>query len=765
MRKSVLIIKSITSIILLTLFIGFYKFTYSSSATENVTPINYTGKGVKVAVIDSGVDINHPDLVNNIIGGYDFVDAKPIYKDGDLKYGHGTHVSGIIAANGKIKGVAPEASLLVYRVISKDGTTTDENIVKAIDESIKSGADIINISLRANYNMPNGVVADAINEAIEKGIVVVKSAGNYGPSDWSIKDVAALPGVITVGNGSSNLLSTTIIGEKSNTKFKLNLVRGSSKFPEGINYSIINEAKNDFKSVSKLEDKNNILLVKCNDILELEEFISTVDTNKIVGIIVHIESGQVDSDSFILYDSAKIPVASIDKNDFVRLSTIIDKETMTLKNESITKIFYESSHGPTPGLWGIKPDVIAPGIDINSTVPYEIDESGYKNETGTSMSAPYITGVAALIKQAHKNWSPEQIKAAITNNAKLIIDENRTMYPPQIQGSGFVDIDKLINVDSFITPNNLSFGFIEKDIGKKEITQVLSIENISKNSKVYNIDYVMYNNAEQIILDIPKNIFVEGNSKRELLMNATVDTNNIPNGIYSGYIKFTAENDTKNIPFIILVNPEGYPLITDFYTNSKIVSNQDEIKISYYLCNDIDELTIEIRNLNDDSAKPLTLWRGSNLVKGFGEVASTSSSEEILPLEDGIYSLTATAYKGKHKTELSGNDVLIVDSSKPKVSYEISNSSIKFSVDDLMVKYKDIICSEFEFESPITLEWKLSNEDKWKTCQISENNEFIVPLPYDKFIEGENQLVFKIKDCLNNTTELSLNISLEMNIQ
>jgi minor extracellular serine protease Vpr len=112
----------------------------------------YDGSGIIISVIDTGVDFNHPDLFGfgmdeKIIGGYDFVDNDDMPEDTN---GHGTQVIGIIAANGNLKGIAPNSKILVYKV-SEDGESVPTSmIIKAIEKSIEDGADIINISLGIN---------------------------------------------------------------------------------------------------------------------------------------------------------------------------------------------------------------------------------------------------------------------------------------------------------------------------------------------------------------------------------------------------------------------------------------------------------------------------------------------------------------------------------------------------------------------------------------------------------------------------------------
>ena len=106
------------------------------------TKLGFDGSGIKIAVIDTGVDYNHPDLFGfgsegKVIGGYDFIDRD---KDPLDTNGHGTEVAGIIAADGALKGIASKAKILAYRVSSDGKSVSSDLIIKAIQEAIKDAA-------------------------------------------------------------------------------------------------------------------------------------------------------------------------------------------------------------------------------------------------------------------------------------------------------------------------------------------------------------------------------------------------------------------------------------------------------------------------------------------------------------------------------------------------------------------------------------------------------------------------------------------------
>lgn len=162
------------------------------------------GKGIKVAVLDTGCDVNHPDLKERIIGGRNFTDddkSNPeIYEDYN---GHGTHVAGTIAAqenDAGVVGVAPEADLLIVKVLNRNGSGQYEWIIKGIHYAIDQGADIISMSLGGPVDVPE--LYKAVKAAVGKNILVVCAAGNEGDGDDST-DEFAYPGcyneVISVG--------------------------------------------------------------------------------------------------------------------------------------------------------------------------------------------------------------------------------------------------------------------------------------------------------------------------------------------------------------------------------------------------------------------------------------------------------------------------------------------------------------------------------------------------------------------------------------
>jgi subtilisin family serine protease len=142
------------------------------------------GAGAVVAIVDSGVQADHPDLAGRVGAGYDFVDGDATPQDGD---GHGTHVLGIVgAATGNgigVASVAPLATLMPVRVLGDDGSGTTANVARGIDYAREHGADVINLSLGADVPLlgsSGGEFDAAVRRALAAGIVVAAAAGNSG---------------------------------------------------------------------------------------------------------------------------------------------------------------------------------------------------------------------------------------------------------------------------------------------------------------------------------------------------------------------------------------------------------------------------------------------------------------------------------------------------------------------------------------------------------------------------------------------------------
>jgi serine protease AprX len=169
-----------------------------------------TGKGVKVAIIDTGIDLSHPEFRGVQVAWADLVNHRAdAYDD----HGHGTHIAGIVAAQGtwstilsnfRLKGIAPAVSLIVVKVMDAQGNGDEPRVAQGINTAVGAGADVIVLSLGGQTRAIFGTnTENAVKAAIGRGVFVVAAAGNLdkesGETDCAITSPASVEGVIAVG--------------------------------------------------------------------------------------------------------------------------------------------------------------------------------------------------------------------------------------------------------------------------------------------------------------------------------------------------------------------------------------------------------------------------------------------------------------------------------------------------------------------------------------------------------------------------------------
>lgn len=161
----------------------------------------WAGKGVKVALLDTGVDMNHPDLRKNIKKGYNVVDPQEPPYDA---LGHGTHVAGTLAAVDNrtgVLGAAPEALIYPVKVMDDEGYGTISGVIEALEWCVKNKMQVVNMSFGTYEDIQS--LHDAITEAYNSGIVLVAAAGNDGPGDDTVEYPARYSEVIAVSSTDS----------------------------------------------------------------------------------------------------------------------------------------------------------------------------------------------------------------------------------------------------------------------------------------------------------------------------------------------------------------------------------------------------------------------------------------------------------------------------------------------------------------------------------------------------------------------------------
>lgn len=181
-----------------------------------------TGKGIRVCIVDSGIDKSHVDLQGiNMVGWKDFINSKTTPYD---DHGHGTSMAGILVANGWMEGIAPKVELLVAKALRSNGSGDDSDVVAAIDWCVENNSHIISLSLGGApgalpFFLQSGRDSgDAANDAIDKGIFVVAAAGNDGQDDdGDVASPASEAAVIAVGGvtSSGTIWSGSSVGDNN----------------------------------------------------------------------------------------------------------------------------------------------------------------------------------------------------------------------------------------------------------------------------------------------------------------------------------------------------------------------------------------------------------------------------------------------------------------------------------------------------------------------------------------------------------------------
>jgi minor extracellular serine protease Vpr len=420
------------------------------------------GNGIKVAIIDTGIDFNHPDLYGwgpdgKVVGGYNFIqEGKPPLDTN----GHGTQVAGVIAADGQLVGVSPKAKILAYKVSENGEAVSSDLIIKAIDKAIEDGADIINISL--GVNQTNEKIDDAVNKALEKEIFVVTAAGNDGPTPRTIGSPGRDFGAVTVGatynNLTSSLVATLEVNEKQYTVIPM---VGSSKLNEPVIAEIIFGGFGKEEDLKKINVTNSILLVeRGSDVKGELLYFSTKEKNAANAgvkalIVYNNESGIFLGElihEFVKSDyKPQIPVVSIDRKDGLEI-----KELLKDENKASLHLFYNpdfiahfSSRGPVSPFY-IKPDIVAPGAYINTT---QIN-GRYNFTSGTSFAAPHVSGAAALLLEKYPSIHHHEIKSLLLTTSERVSDAYGQEFSLSDSGSGRLNIAKAFQAKLIITPPN-----------------------------------------------------------------------------------------------------------------------------------------------------------------------------------------------------------------------------------------------------------------------------------------------------------------------
>ncbi|KAH7512675.1 subtilisin-like protease 3 [Ziziphus jujuba] len=468
---------------------------------------NY-GKGVIIGIVDTGIWPDHPSFGdegvppppakwkgrcefketvcnNKLIGARNCVHggAATLFP---YEVGHGTHTSSTAAGNfvkganaygngnGTAVGMAPHAHLAIYKVCSVKGCK-DGDVLAAIDAAVEDGVDVISISMvynHANYNpFYEDTIAVGALGATQKGVLVSCSAGNIGYEHKTLSNEA--PWILTVGASTIDrtIKATARLG--NGAEFDGESVFQPKDF-HPVLLPLVYPGSNGNRSSAFCEDgslrnmdvKGKIVL--CETGGRVSRTAKGYEVRSAGGATMIVINREQDGYTTLAEDHV-LPATHLDYASGLKIkayinstqnpeATILFRGTVIGESSSVAPaVPFFSSRGPSKASPGIlKPDIIGPGVSILAAYPFPSDndiatraKSMFNIMSGTSMSCPHLSGIAALLKSSHPDWSPAAIKSAIMTTAdvvnhhgKPIVDEK--LYPADVFaiGAGHVNPSK-----------------------------------------------------------------------------------------------------------------------------------------------------------------------------------------------------------------------------------------------------------------------------------------------------------------------------------
>ena len=459
-----------------------YKLINAEGAWTAAGGRDGAGAGVKVGVIDSGIDPSHPfldpagssypsgfpkcDAANSsgatctnvstkVIVARVFYnknnqtdyDAMPFPEVGD----HGTHVAGTIAGVTGVdavvegvtiddmSGVAPGAWLGNYNVFPGEvESARSEDILNAVETAVLDGMDVLNLSLGGGYRGNNDLLAKGLDTAVAAGVVVVTSAGNEGPGPFTIGSPGRARDIITVGASTNQHFVGQPLTYDSTT---IGVAVGEfPALPSGIFDLYVSVAtapatglNNACTSLPAATTTNQVVLVTrgvCTFSTKVRSAVSAgydgvIVRNNVMGDPVAMSKDGLGGDNLpaVMVGKAEGDTLTGASPASVTVGSGFTEFSGT-GNEDILAGF--SSQGPTFVDYSIKPDLTSVGVNVlSSTVCDDVgtcgDDGDWAFFQGTSMSSPHVAGSAAVLLHLNPTWSPAQVKSSLVNIADMVV--------------------------------------------------------------------------------------------------------------------------------------------------------------------------------------------------------------------------------------------------------------------------------------------------------------------------------------------------------
>ncbi len=488
--------------------------------------LGLSGKGIKVGIVDTGIDIDHPAFGGNgtpggnafpsarVVAGYDLVGDNynssgtpeqqvPVPDENpDDCGGHGTHVAGIVGGNGGgIKGVAPAVQFGAYRVFGCAGTSSSDVIVEALERAYADGMQVINQSLGAARQWPQYPTAQASSRLTAKGVVMVASTGNNGPLGSSPDGLwaAGAPGTGSLVIATASFDNAQRSFQVAGTPYGYNPASGSPLPPAEGSVVMAKTGTpvtvDDGCSPITADVAGKAVLIRrgtCSFYIKA----SNAQTAGAAAVVLYNNQAGALNASVAGTPPITIPVVGITAAQGAALDAAITAGTTTL-SWTPNAVGYPfgtgglisgfSSFGMAADL-SIKPQIGAPGGAILSAYPLEL--GGAATLSGTSMSAPHVAGGAALMLEAKPNLRPSAVQARMQNTA----DPKNWSGNPALglldysfrQGAGMLDVVGAVTTTATVTPSQISTG----ESANGSYVQKLTLRNLSTSPATYTVGHV-----------------------------------------------------------------------------------------------------------------------------------------------------------------------------------------------------------------------------------------------------------------------------------
>ncbi|OAQ28034.1 subtilisin-like protein, partial [Linnemannia elongata AG-77] len=468
------------------------------------------GKGIKIGIIDSGVDYHHPALGGcfgpgcKVAYGTDFVGDDGRSPDNDPMTdcdGHGTHVAGIIAANDTtFIGVAPQATLGAYRVFGCEGGTSNDLIMKALLRAAGDGMQVINLSLGGPGGWRQDREARLADELAKNGTIIVAAMGNEGQMGLF---EASSPGVagaaITVastenefrsnmyftpprailylGDVDMNFSNTTLVAVSPGTSGKV-ANDACKPITQDLSGKIALIRRGDCTFKIKIA---NAALAHASGVILMDNVPSTGFAADTEGAVIKVRTITLDDGEYLLKTIQQL------KKEKEGIKLLAGKGPKQVSNPDGGFLSVFSSMGPDSEL-NSKPDIAAPGGQIWSTFPIKL--GSYASLSGTSMATPYIVGCVGLYLEGLPNGdhSAKAIKTAFQNSAQPRKQQKGYKGYASVtqQGAGLLSMLDILSTQVVVTPSHISLNDTEHINANQQIT----ITNTGQTPLEYEVDIV-----------------------------------------------------------------------------------------------------------------------------------------------------------------------------------------------------------------------------------------------------------------------------------